>query len=372
MSPKAGIWYFDLQLFAEGEEKTEEPTLKRREDARKKGQVAKSTELVSAVVFLMVFSYLRYFGFGMLTSLAETLSEGLSSLMGEGLTSPLEYSRFVWVLTHFLAAGLPILSVALATGLAINLAQVGFYSTTEPLTPKLDRLNPITGFGRIFSKRSFVELLKSLAKLTLIAIILWQGIVSYIPRFLTLMDLELGLACATIVEAVLDLAMRVAFFQLLVGAFDYWFQWRTFEDSLRMTKQEIRDEMKQTEGNPQTRARVRERQRAMSARRMMQELPRADVVITNPEHFAVALRYEESEMQAPQVIAKGQDYLALRIKELAKEYEITIVENRNLAQALYRAVEVGDYIPPEFYGAVAELLAYIYRAQGRMAPQEAD
>ncbi|MCL2497236.1 MAG: flagellar biosynthesis protein FlhB [Symbiobacteriaceae bacterium] len=351
----------NLQLFAGGEEKTEEPTLKRREDARKKGQVAKSSELVSAIVFLMVFAYLRYFGFDMVASLAETLTYSLSNAF-----STLEYSHFVWALARFAMAALPILGVALVTGVAINIAQVGIFPSSEPLAPNFDRLNPVSGFQRIFSKRSLVELAKSLVKLTLIAIILWQGILSYLPRFMLLMDMELALACNTIIDAVLNLAMRVAFFQLLVGVFDYWFQWRTFEDSIRMTKQEIKDEMKQTEGNPQTRARVRERQRSMSMRRMMQELPKADVVITNPEHFAVALRYAESEMQAPQVVAKGQDFLAQQIKAVALQHQIIIVEDKPLAQALYQAVEIGDYIPPEFYSAVAELLAYVYRVQGKV------
>jgi len=358
---------FDLQLFAEGEEKTEEPTLKRREDARKKGQVAKSSELVSAMVFLMVFAYLRYFGFNIILSLGETMTFSLSNLIGPGLASYREPNRFAWVILRFAEAALPVLLVAMFTGLAVNLAQVGFYTTTDPLEPKFDRLNPISGFQRIFSKRSLMELAKSIAKMVLIALILWQALLSYLPRFMVLMDIDLHLAMATIVEAVLDLVMRVAIFQLALGAFDYWFQWRTFEDSIRMTKQEIKDELKQTEGNPQTRARVRERQRAMSTRRMMQELPSADVVITNPEHFAVALSYKESEMQAPRVIAKGQDYMAQRIKAVAIEHRIMIVEDKPLAQMLYQNVEIGDFIPPEFYKAVAEVLAYVYRAQGRMA-----
>lgn len=364
------LWRFDLQLFADGEEKTEEPTTKRREDARKKGQVAKSTELVSALVFLMVFGFLRFFGTNMLGNIVSMMRFSLSELSGPELGFLADHGRLVWSMTQFISIALPILLVALITGVAVNLAQVGFFVTTEPLTPNLERLNPISGFGRIFSKRSLVELLKSLAKMILVSLILWQGIQSYLPTFYNMMGQDVGVTGTIIIEAILDLAMRVALFQLVLAVFDYWFQRRSYEENIRMSRQDIRDEMKQTEGNPQTRARVRERQRSMSMNRMMQELPRADVVITNPTHFAVALAYRENEMQAPQVIAKGQDYMAQRIKAVAIEHRIMIVEDKPLAQSLYKSLEVGEYVTPEFYKAVAEVLAYVYRAHGRTHPAD--
>ncbi|MGE5654886.1 MAG: flagellar biosynthesis protein FlhB [Bacillota bacterium] len=348
----------DLQLFAE--EKTEPATPRRREEARKKGQVLKSVEVVSALVLLACFATLRALGPYLLRTFEETLSVSLE-LGRQPELSTHGYTHFLWLVGQWAKASLPLMMVAMVVGVGANVAQVGFALSSDPLTPNFGRLNPVQGFARIFSKRALFEMVKSLAKLGLVGWIVYQTIEKEIARLPQLLDMEIGQIVSFIAQMVLAIGLRAGLILIVVAAVDYFYQWRDYEKNLRMSKQEIKEEYKQTEGNPQIKSKIREKQRQMSLRRMMQEVPKADVIITNPTHFAVALAYREHEMSAPQVVAKGQDYMAQRIKALALESKVTIVENKPLARALYQAAEVGDSVPSEFYQAVAEVLAFVYR-----------
>lgn len=256
---------------------------------------------------------------------------------------------------------LPLLGVAFVAGLAISYLQVGFVFSGEGLSIKLSRLNPIEGFKRLFSKRAGVELFKSVWKVSAVGYIAYSAVSENLSLFPQLMDGELMTAVSLVKEMVFGIAWKVGLLLLALALIDFFYQWWELEKSLMMSKQEVKDEFKQTEGDPQIKAKIKEQQRRMAMRRMMSQVPQADVVITNPTHYSVALSYQAKEMEAPMVVAKGQDLVALRIREIAREHGVTIVEDKPLAQALYRTVEIGDLVPPELYQAVAEVLAFVYR-----------
>ena len=349
----------DLQLFAG--EKTEKATPRKREEARKKGQVFRSTDLNSAFIILTVFAVIN-FGFPyMLESMEGFTREYLTDRSLQDIT-PL-FAQMVLLESLFLIVRItiPILAVAAVAGVVGNLLQVGFLFSTEPLGIKLERLNPVEGFKRIFSKRALVELVKSILKLTLTAYIVYQVISKNIYLFPLLMDMEIGQIIKNLLALIFEMAMKIGIALLVLGVLDYIYQRWEHEQSLKMTKQEVKEEYKQMEGDPQIRARQKQRQREMAMRRMMAEVPRADVVITNPTHFAVALRYNAQQMDAPMVVAKGQDFIALRIKELARESGVTIVENQELARNLFYICDLGEVIPENLYQAVAQVLAFVYR-----------
>ncbi len=346
------------------QEKTEEPTPRRREEARKRGQVAKSREVAAvAVISAGLLSFLLASGF-IFTQFSRCLVYFLS-LPHRSLALP-EAREALYVGTKFaVAAALPVtLLVVLGAFLSLFL-QVGGVVAWEFLVPKTERINPIEGFKRLFSLPSLVELVKSIFKILVIGLVAYLVIRSDEDRVLLLINEgveeiahELFVLSRTLVAKTL-LALAV------LAILDFLFQrWET-ERHLRMTREELKEELKQTEGDPWVKARIRQIQRAMAQRRMMAEVPKADVIITNPQHLAVALKYELGEMPAPQVVAKGADFLAERIKEIAEEHRIPIVENPPLARALYQ-VEVGEYIPAELYQAVAEVLAYVYKLKGKV------
>ena len=256
--------------------------------------------------------------------------------------------------------------VIMVMSVAASMLQVGFNFTLEPLMPKFDKINPLSGFQRLFSKRSLVELIKSFIKIGVVGYFIYRFIVketAQLPK-LIFQDLIDTLPLAS--SLIIDLAFQIGAVILILAIIDYFYQWWEHNESLKMSKEEIKQEFKQAEGDPQLKGKIKERQRAMAMQRMMQEVPKASVVITNPTHFAVALRYEK-DMTAPVIVAKGQDFLAQRIKTLAQEHGVNIVENKMLARSLYRAVEVGDEVPPELYQAVAEVLAHVYRLKKRLS-----
>ncbi|WP_048602484.1 flagellar biosynthesis protein FlhB [Rubeoparvulum massiliense] len=353
----------DLQFFAQ--EKTEKATPQKRKESRKKGQVAKSAEIPSALIMLFVFLFLlmlgSWFG-GILLNVFHLSLDQLDDwdLSQKNLQVLME--RNVWETAKVL---LPIMGIALVAGLFGNYIQIGFLFTTEPLKVKLNRINPIEGAKRIFSKRALVELLKTLLKITMVgsvvALILWNERDS----IFTLPYMPLWNVLGFVATLSVKLGIYVALLLLVLSIFDYAYQRYEYEKNLRMSKQDIKDEYKKTEGDPLVKSRIKERQRQMAMQRMMQEVPKADVIITNPTHFAVALQYQE-EFGAPKVIAKGQDYIALKIKTIAKEHEIMVIENKPLARALYFRVELGEFIPEDLFQAVAEVLAYVYRVKGQM------
>ena len=259
-----------------------------------------------------------------------------------------------------------VLLAVLVVSVVVSFLQVGFNFAPELIMPQFSRLNPISGFGRIFSKRSVVELLKSLLKITVVGYFIYRYLREETIRIPALMMSELEASFAVLAAIIYDLAFQIAMVILVLAILDYGYQWWEHMQNLKMSKQEVKEEMKQTEGNPQIKGKIREKQRAMAMRRMMSEVPKADVVITNPTHFAVAIKYEAG-MEAPAVIAKGSDFIAQRIREIAKENDVTIVENKPLAQALFKNAEIGDLIPPDLYKAVAEVLAYVYRLKRKIS-----
>ena len=362
------IYRLNLQLFAQGAgDKTEKATPKKRRDARKKGQVFHSREMSTAMVLMFVFVGMRIFGKNIYKQIFEFTKKVLLEYPQiDDLYMPDILMRvFIDAIIVFLKAVGPILVIAMVTGLVVSLAQVGFVFTVETIKPKFDRINPFSGVKRIFSMRSIVELLKALLKIFIIGYVTYGYINEQAPAIMSLMDMDLMDIASYIGLISLNLAIKICIVLIFLGAFDFIYQWWDYEKNLRMSKQEIKEEYKQTEGNPEIKSRIRQKQRQISMRRMMQEIPKADVIITNPTHFACALKYDTAVSKAPVLIAKGQDYMALRIKEAAKENKIEIVENKPLARSLYDIVEIGQAIPPELFQAVAEVLAFVYSLKGK-------
>ncbi len=355
----------NLQLFAE--ERTEKATPKKRREARERGQVFKSVELNSAVTLMIGLLVLKFTSSFMMDKLcraygrylqADALLDQLYTYTGiVNITKEIMYTVALVVL--------PLCGLVMLAGLAINYWQVGFIFTTRPLMPSLNRINPLEGLKRIFSKRTLVELLKSLLKLAIVVFISYKEFMADIESLAQLSKWGVKRSFMAVADMAFNIGIKMAVVFIILAVFDYFYQWWEYEKSLRMTKQELKDEYKEVEGHPLIRSRIRERQRQIGLRRMMQEIPKADVVITNPVHFAVALRYDPKEHDAPVVVAKGQDYLALKIKEVAKKHGVYIVENKPLAQMLYKSTEIGQTIPPELFRAVAEVLAFVYSVKGK-------
>ena len=348
---------FDLQRFAG--EKTEEPTAKKRADARKKGQVARSQEVNSAFVLLIGFFGLKLLWDSIYVSIA-TYTTYVFSNLNQTVDTENILRIFIGIVLVLAKTAFPIMVFIMIIGLAINFFQVGLNFNTESIEFKLDKLNPINGFGRIFSKRSLVELVKSFFKILVIGFFLYRFIHEQILAMPQFMFFDLTTSLALVAEIIFQMSFIVIGVIMIMAFMDFGYQkWQTTQD-LKMSKQEVKDEMKQTEGDPQIKGKIRQKQRQMAMARMMKEVPKADVIITNPTHYAVSLAYEQG-MIAPSVIAKGQDLVAQRIKEIGREAHVPIIENKPLARTLYATVEVGDSVPQELYQAVAEVLAYVYR-----------
>jgi flagellar biosynthetic protein FlhB len=351
----------NLQYFAQ--EKTEEATPRKREQARNKGQVFKSAELVGAVTLLTTYLVLRYAGpniAGRVVSFARNLwVDGAHQDWSEAGVRLL----LIQMLLLTAMAVAPVVLLAALAGVGANLIQVGFLLTATPMTPKWERISPASGLKRLFSKRSLAELFKALFKMCFIGVIAYRTVAADLDRFPLLLGMETIEVVSFLSGLVSRMILWVAVSMLVLALFDYAYQRYEYEQSLRMTKQEVKDEFKQTEGNPEIRSRIKQKQREMARRRMMQELPKADVVVTNPTHYAVALSYKPGEMAAPRVLAKGAGAVALRIRELSAEHNVPIVENPPLARELFRVSEVGETVPFELYQAVAEVLAFVYQTK---------
>lgn len=357
-----GIQLVNLQLFADSGDKTEKATPKKRRKAREEGQVLQSREMTSAIVLLCLFITMRIAGSFMYEQIYENFGvyfndyQNLSDLFSiKGITK-----LSMDIILRFVKIVAPIFFVALITGIASGYAQVGFLFTTKTLSFKFNRINPLSGFKKIFSLRSVTELVKSILKIVIIGYIGYSYLTSEAKNILNTMDMDVISIAAYIGITSMNVAIRMCIAMLLLGILDYGYQWWEYEKNLKMSKQEVKEEHKESEGNPEVKGKIRQKQRQMALRRMLQDIPKADVVITNPTHFAVAVKYDPKISDAPKVVAKGQDYIALRIKEIAKENKVEIVENKPLARTLYSAVEIGDKIPPELFQAVAEVLAFVY------------
>lgn len=366
---------YDLQFFAKdgpGGEKTEEPTSKKLTDARNEGQVAKSKEVTSAfemlAAFLLIRLWVENMGINFVGGMRDLYSQiPAYTKLYEGHVQTTTFRMlFVESLIKILQTILPFLIVGYLVAFITNLLQVKWKITTKPMKPKFSKLNPVNGFKRIFSANSLMELLKSVLKLTLIGYVVYDYIKKNMPPIYQFYDLSLNQGIAQVGALVINLGIRISIFYMLIAAADFAYQKIKFKKDMKMTKQEVKDEYKNQEGDPQIKGKQRQRMLEASRRRMMQQLPEADVVITNPTHFAVAIKYEPEVYDAPYVVAKGADYLAQKIKDVAKENHIEIVENKPLARMLYANVDVGSVVPPELYQAVAEVLAFVYHLQGRV------
>ncbi|MDI3309939.1 MAG: flagellar biosynthesis protein FlhB [Thermoanaerobacterium sp.] len=354
-----------LQLFAG--EKTEPATPKRRQDARKKGQVFQSREVTSALVTIAGFIVIY---FTVQNSIAEIMNLVKFLFLNYGGASDSTftingiYKLFEMVFSVFIKLILPTIATVFIIALVSTYAQVGFVFTLETLNFKLERLNPLDGLKRMFSKRSLLELVKSIIKIGILAYVMYSFLIGQYKGIPQLLDMSVQDLIKYNLNIFGGILLRISIVLIVLGVIDYVYQWREYESNLRMSKEDIKEEFKETEGNPQIKSEIKKKQRQISMRRMMQNIKKADVVITNPTHIAVALMYDSEISDAPVVVAKGQDYIAQKIKEEAIKYSIAIVENKPLAQSLYKTTEIGDSIPPELYKAVAEVLAYVYSLRG--------
>ncbi len=351
-------------------EKTEKATAKKRRDARNRGQVLKSIEVNTAFCSLVIFGFMYLFFEQYITGLAEMMGTALGSVATLSATTvwdaPLLTTVYLQVLQLVAPIILPILLCAFLSGVAINVAQVRFLFTTKPLIPSLSKINPISGFKKLFSLKGLSELIKSLIKVIALGYILYREYQEIITIYPWIMSGDLREIIIGFMERIFMIAIQMSFVLAIIALFDYLYQWWQFEKDLKMTKQEVKDEFKQQEGDPKIKGKIRQKQMQMSAMRMMEQVPQADVVITNPTHYAIALKYDLAVAAAPIVLAKGQDFLARKIKETAQENSIEIVENKELARSLYQFCEIGDQVPPDLYQAVADVLVYVYRLKNNI------
>ena len=354
----------DLQFFAG--EKTEKATPKKRQDERKKGKVAKSQDINSAILLILCFLGLFVFSGSMKADMMTLYKDAFTQYIHWDLTEETTHTLFVSMTISAAKIVAPIMGLAVLAGLAANLLQVGFMFTTEPLKFDLKKIDPIQGAKRIFSIRALVELLKSFLKIAVIGSItfgiLWMNRSEMM--MLSMKTTESALGFFSHVAMMMGFSATIAL--LILAVFDYAYQRFDFEKNMKMSKQDIKDEYKNMEGDPLIKSKIKEKQRQMATRRMMEDVPYADVVITNPTHYAIAIRYDEEAAQAPLVVAKGVDQVALKIREVAKAHDVPTIENRPLARALYADIEIGNEIPEAFYQSIAEVLAYVYRINKNM------
>ena len=364
----------DLRFFAEGggqdkDSKTEQPTPRKLEKAREEGQVAKSQEVSTAIALLAMFFTLRLFGGWLYTNLSSLMTfnwgfiphpyDFFDALMASG------YIAFLFQMVVVTVA--PLLAISFLVGVVSNVIQVGWKPTAKPMMPKLSKVNPISGFKRIFSMQSVVNLAKSLAKFAVVGLVVFTMISAELAMIPALLQMSMMSSVAFIANLAINMGLTVGALFILIALGDYAYTRYSHIKKLRMTKQEVKDEYKQMEGDPLIKSKIRQKMREVSMRRMMQSVPEADVVITNPTHYSVALRYNNMMDNAPVVVAKGVDFMAKRIREKASEHDVPIVENASLARALYAEVEVGGEIPYEMWESVVEILAYVFKLRNRVS-----
>ena len=366
----------NLSFFAEGgggqdkDSKTEEPTPRKLEKAREEGQVAKSQEVSTALSFLAMFFALRMFGPWLYSNMLAMFNfnwgyivpyshDAMYALFASG------YIAFLFQQVVLITA--PLLAIAVVIGVVSNVAQVGWKPTAKPMMPKLSKLNPLQGFKRIFSMQSVMNLVKSLGKFGIVGLVVYFMMQSQLGNIPAMLDMSVLMSAIFIGNFIINMGLAVGALFILIAIMDYTYTRYSHIKKLRMTKQEVKDEYKQMEGDPLVKNKIRQKMREVSMRRMMQSVPEADVVITNPTHYAVALRYNNQIDKAPVVVAKGMDFMAKRIREKAQEHDVVIVENAPLARAIYADVEVGEEIPFELWEAVVEILAYVFKLKNRVS-----
>lgn len=341
---------------------------RKRHKAREDGQVVKSQDLTSAAMLMAAVLVLMWFGRGLMDKLAAATSHSLAQPSFGSFSVDDANSILLQSAAWLAMIALPLLLSMMLAGVAINISQVGLLFSTTKLMPKLSHISPLAGIKRIFSLQGVMRLAFGLGKVLVIAVVACLSLVNQQDRLVAISAMELPILARTLFDCLIETSLWIAGALLLIAILEYAYQWWKFEQDLRMTDQEVRDEMKESEGDPQMNARRRQIQRQMVTQRIASEVPSADVVVTNPTELAIAIRYDPETMEAPMVVAKGAGNLAQRIRRLALEHEIPIVERKPLAQVLYKTVDVGQVIPLEHYQAVAEVLRYVYQLQGRKLP----
>lgn len=342
-------------------EKTEKATTKRKQDERKKGNIFKSTDLVTAFSLLITFYSLKLLGPFILQTTQAVIRQ---YFLTAGTKKVIDYADtriFLIDACHTIGlTALPLLVISSLTAIVLTMAQTRMLVTTESLKFKFSHLNPISGFKKMFSLRSFVELIKAGVKIFILLYIVYHKLIDFLPKFRTFIDMEITEALSTFGDFIMSIVLTAGVVFLLLGVLDYAYQWWEYEKNLRMSKQEIKEEYKHTEGDPLIKGKIRELQRKQAMSRMMQNVPQADVVIRNPTHYAIAIRYDADHDRAPVVVAKGADLVALRIVAVAEKNRVTTLENKPLARGLFAAVDLRREIPEQFYQPVAEVLAFVY------------
>ncbi|MGD9202104.1 MAG: flagellar biosynthesis protein FlhB [Chitinispirillia bacterium] len=349
------------------EERTEAPSPKRRQEAREKGNVAKSTEINSVLVLLMGLLTLRILGPWIFEQIVGSTIKSFHMISQDTFSQMSLISYFRESVIIFFKLSLPVSLLILFIGISANILQIGFLLTFHPIIPSLEKINPLSGLKRMFSMRSLVEAVKSILKMTIIGVVAYLTVKGEFINMLKLCNASVGAIWLFILNVGFTIVFRIALVLIVLALLDLLYQRYEHEKKLKMTRQEVKEERKQMEGDPQVKARIRSLQREMARRRMMEEVPKATVVVTNPTTLAIAIRYEPSEMETPVVIAKGKLLIAEKIKEIALKENIPVVEDKPLARAMFDQVEPGDKIPMEFYNAVAEILAYVYRLKNKTA-----
>jgi flagellar biosynthetic protein FlhB len=350
---------------AGAQEKTEKPTPRRLQEARKKGNIARSMDVNTAVVLLAAVAAIKL-QFGAMGGRMLDLTRALfTQLPKDDITTGDLYHLVLMLVWQFILLVGPCLGLLLAAGLASNYLQVGVLFTSEPLRPQLEKINPIAGFKRIFSRRSFIEVLKAIFKMAVVTFIAYKAIEEAYPKMAATALMDRMGAAMLYADVASTICVRTVLVLLFFGVLDYFYQRWEYEKSLKMSKQEIKDEAKQSEGDPLIKGRIRRAQREASRRRMMSDVPKATVVVTNPTHVAIALRYDRETMPAPVVVAKGLDLVAQKIKEIAGEHGVPMVENVPLARELYKRLEIDDEVPEDLYATVAEILVMVQKLNAR-------
>lgn len=347
------------------DQKTEEPSAKRIQDAEERGNFAHSRELTSAFILMMAILAFTLGGSFVTKKMMATWHNLISQAHTVEPTIPAMRELLAWIVQNVLTILSPILLSIMVGGIVVNLMQTGGLKFSgHPLIPKFNKLNPISGTQRMFSMVALMELFKSLFKVTLISLIAFFTIKSHFSEIPAMTDFGVGQILTFMGRVGLEIMIQVLLALIVLAFIDYLFQRFTYMKNLRMTKQEVKDERKDTEGSPQVKQRIRSVQLEMMRRRMMAAVPEADVIVTNPTHYSIAIKYDRNRHDAPVVVAKGMGPVALRIREIARENDVPLVEDKPLARLLYKTVDIGQYIPAELYRAVAEILAYVYRLKG--------
>lgn len=347
----------DLQFFGE---KTEEPTQKKIDDTRKKGQVAQSKELTGALTLFLAVYMIKIFGLNIIKDLVKANEYFWSIMYVDNITNHGAFLILLYGIFFMIKSVAYIIIPVFITAFIVQRFQVGQLLTFDTIKPKLSKLNPIEGLKRMFSMQALMNLFKSLLKIFFVGYVGYAYIKSNIGMVLKSIQLAKTGYIGVLGKLSMELCVRMAVANLLIGIIDYIYQRYSYKKNLKMSKQEVKEEYKNTEGDPQIKSKIKQKQREAAQKRMMQKVPEADVIITNPTHFAVALKYDEEEKEAPFVLAKGKDLVAQKIKEIAKLNKVPIIENKPLARQLYKELEIGDMISQEMYEAVAQVLAYVY------------